>query len=108
VQTAINDGRLTLGYESNMKLDVDLFPMNMVELEGKKVLVQTDQAESTKGKDVVVSDDLRHRMIKPHIPEVDAWKENVGHKPIQRVKPTSNMLIEKYMSQQQHGYPPAR
>jgi hypothetical protein len=30
-----------------MKLDVDPFPVNMVELEGKKILVWTDQAETT-------------------------------------------------------------
>jgi hypothetical protein len=35
-----------------MKLDKDPFPanMNMVELEGKKVLVRPSQAETTKGK----------------------------------------------------------
>jgi hypothetical protein len=39
-----------------MKLDKDPFPtnMNMVELEGKKVLIRPSQAESTKGKDVIV------------------------------------------------------
>jgi hypothetical protein len=42
------------------------------------VLVQTDQAESTKGKQVVVSDELRNRMLKPKSLEVGAWKENVG------------------------------
>jgi hypothetical protein len=39
-----------------MKLDIDLFPIGMVELMDKKVLVRTDQAEATKGKNVVVSD----------------------------------------------------
>jgi hypothetical protein len=35
-----------------MKLDKDLFPanLNMVELDGTKVLVQPSQVESTKGK----------------------------------------------------------
>jgi hypothetical protein len=35
-----------------MKLDKDMFPtkMNMVELNGKKVLVRPSQAESTKDK----------------------------------------------------------
>jgi hypothetical protein len=39
-----------------MKLDKDLFPvnMNMVKLDGKKVLVRPSQAESTKGKEVVI------------------------------------------------------
>jgi hypothetical protein len=37
-------------------------------------------------------------MIKPHSPEVDTWKENVRHKPVWKVRPTSTMLIEKYVS----------
>jgi hypothetical protein len=53
----INDGRLTLGDGGKMKLNTDLFPIGMVELEQKKILVRTDQAETTKGRNVVVSDD---------------------------------------------------
>jgi hypothetical protein len=39
-----------------MKLDKDPFlaNMNTVELDGKKVLVRPSQAESTKGKEVVI------------------------------------------------------
>jgi hypothetical protein len=48
---------------------------------------------------VVVSDDLRNQMIKPHNPEVGMWKENVQRKPARKVKPTSAMLIEKYQRQ---------
>jgi hypothetical protein len=43
-----------------MKLDTDLFPMGMVELMDKKVLVHTNQAETTKGKNMVISDELRN------------------------------------------------
>jgi hypothetical protein len=41
-----------------MKLDKDLFPMNMnmVELEGNKVLVQPSQAETTKEKEAVMGE----------------------------------------------------
>jgi hypothetical protein len=95
----INDSRLTLGDGGKMKLDTDPFPVSMVELELKKILVRTDQAETTKGKNVTVSDDLRNRMIKPHNPEVGVWKENVQRKPAKKVKPTSAMLIEKYQRQ---------
>jgi hypothetical protein len=49
----------------------------MVELKHKKILVRADQAETTKGKNVVISDDLRNRMIKPHNPEIGVWKLNV-------------------------------
>jgi hypothetical protein len=60
-----------------MKLDTDLFPIGMVELMDKKILVRTDQVEMTKGKNVVVSDELRNQMINPHNPEIGVWKENV-------------------------------
>jgi hypothetical protein len=60
-----------------MKLNTDLFSIYMVELEHKKILVRMDQAETTTGKNVVIFDDLRNRMIKPHNPEIGMWKENV-------------------------------
>jgi hypothetical protein len=60
-----------------MKLDMDPFLISMVELEQKKILVRIDQAETTKGRNVVVSDDLHNQMIKLHNPEVGMWKENV-------------------------------
>jgi hypothetical protein len=62
-----------------MKLDTDPFPIGMVELELKKILVRTDQVETTKVKNVIVVDDLRNRMIKP----INQWLE----------------LIEKYKRQ---------
>jgi hypothetical protein len=63
VQSVINDRRLTLGGGGKMKLDMNSFPVSMVELEHKKILVRTDQAKMTKGKNVVVFNDLRNRMI---------------------------------------------
>jgi hypothetical protein len=56
----INDGRLTLDDGGKMKLDMNTFPIGMVELMDKKILVRTDQAETTKGKNVVISDELRN------------------------------------------------
>jgi hypothetical protein len=41
-----------------MKLNTDPFPIGMVELINKKVLVRTDQVETMKGKNVVISDEL--------------------------------------------------
>jgi hypothetical protein len=87
---------LTLGDGGKMKLNTDSFPISMVKLEHMKILVHTDQAETTKGKSVVVSDDLHNRMIKPHNLEIGMWKENMQRKPAKRVKRTSAMLIEKY------------
>jgi hypothetical protein len=71
-----------------MKLDIDPFPIGMIELMDKKILVHTDQAETTKGKNVVISYELRHWMIKPYNLEIGVWKENVLRKPTKRVKPT--------------------
>jgi hypothetical protein len=53
--------------ESPQELDKDPFPtdMNMVELDGKNILVQPSQADSTKGKDVVIREERSPRMIKP-------------------------------------------
>jgi hypothetical protein len=49
-----------------MKLDKNPFPMNMnmVELDGKKVLVRPSQAESTKGKVIIIAKEWPPRMIK--------------------------------------------
>jgi hypothetical protein len=60
-----------------MKLDTDPFPIGMVEIAHKKILVRMDQVKTTKGKNVVVSNDLHNRMIKPHNSEIGVWKENV-------------------------------
>jgi hypothetical protein len=79
-----------------MKLDTNPFPVSMVELEHRKILVRTEQAKMTKGKNVVVSDNRRNWMIKPHNLEIGVWKENVQRKQAKRVNPTSAMLIEKY------------
>jgi hypothetical protein len=82
-----------------MKLDTNSFPVSMVELEHKKILVRTDQAKTTKGKNMVISNDLHNRMIRPHNPKIGVWKVNVQRKPAKRVKPMSTMLIEKYQWQ---------
>jgi hypothetical protein len=50
----INDGRLTLGDGGKMKLGTNPFPIVMVELMDKKIFLRMDQAEMTKGKNVVV------------------------------------------------------
>jgi hypothetical protein len=63
VQSALNEGRLKLAESPQMKIDQDLFPvnMNMVELNGKKVLVQPSLTESTKGKEVIIGEKRRRR-----------------------------------------------
>jgi hypothetical protein len=95
----INNGRLTLGDGGKMKLDTYPFSIGMVDLMDKKVLVRTNQVETTKGKNVVVSDELRNRMIKPHNLEIGVWKENMLRKLAKRVKLISAILIKKYQRQ---------
>jgi hypothetical protein len=95
----INDVRLTLGDGGKMKLDTDPFSIGMVELMDKKVLVRTNQAETTKGRNVVFSDELRNRMIKPHNLEIGVLKENMLRKLAKKVKLISAMLIKKYQWQ---------
>jgi hypothetical protein len=95
----INNDRLTLGDGGKIKLYMDPFPIGMVELMDKKVLVRTDQTETTKGKNVVVSNELCNLMFKPHNPEISVWKENVLQKPAKRVKPMLAILIKKYQQQ---------
>jgi hypothetical protein len=80
-----------------MKLDKDPFPanMNMVELDGKKVLVRPSQAELTKGKEVVIGEERQPRMIRPKNLEIDRWKKNERSKPQSHPKVTFNILIAK-------------
>jgi hypothetical protein len=70
LQSVIKDSRLTLGDGGKTKLDTYPFPAGMVELMDKKVLVRMDQAEMTKGKNVVISNELHNWMTKPHHPEI--------------------------------------
>jgi hypothetical protein len=53
----------------------------LINFEEKRILVQSDQAKSTKGKNVVVSDQLRTHMMKLKNPEARVWKENPLRKP---------------------------
>jgi hypothetical protein len=59
-----------------MKLDKDplLENMNVVELEGKKVLVRLSQVELTKGMEVVIKEERPPRMIKPKSPKDGQWR----------------------------------
>jgi hypothetical protein len=66
-----------------MKLDKDSFSvnMNMVELDGKKVLVWPSQPESTKGKDIVKGEEQPLRMMKPKSQKDGQCQKNEGGKP---------------------------
>jgi hypothetical protein len=81
-----------------MKLDKDPFlaNMNMVELGEKKVLVRPSQAETIKGKEVVIGEKWSPRTIKPKSPKDGQWQKNEGGKPQCRPKATINILLAKY------------
>jgi hypothetical protein len=52
IQSAINEGRLKF---QEMQVDTEPFPMNMIDIEGKKVLVRPNIADKGKGKEIVIS-----------------------------------------------------
>jgi hypothetical protein len=81
-----------------MKLDKDPFPVNinMVELERKKVLVRPSQAETTKGKEVIIGEERPPRMIKMKSPKDGQWQKNEGGKPQCRPKATFDIVMVKY------------
>jgi hypothetical protein len=81
-----------------MKPDKDplLANMNMVEFEGKKVLVRPSQAETTKGKEVIIREGRPLRMIKPKSLKDCQWQKNEEGKPQHRAKTTFDILMAKY------------
>jgi hypothetical protein len=88
------------GQNSEMKLDIDPFLVDMIVFKEKRVLVRTDQVATTEGKRVVVSDDLRQIMLKPKNPEPGVWKDNVMKKSHAKWRLTSKFLMEKYQRKQ--------
>ena len=53
IQSAINDERLSF---SEMQVDKQPFPMNTMDLEGKKMLIRPDIAESANKSNVVIGE----------------------------------------------------
>jgi hypothetical protein len=98
VQSAINKDWLKFAKSPQMKLDKDPFltNMNMVKLEGKKALIWPSQAESTKGKEVVIGEEGTPRMIKPKSLKDGQWQKNKRSKSQQRPKATFDILMAKY------------
>jgi hypothetical protein len=81
-----------------MKLDKDSFltNINMIELDGKKVLVQLSEAESTKGKEVIMGEERPPRMIKPKSPKDGQLQKNEGGNTQRCPKATFGILNAKY------------
>jgi hypothetical protein len=57
IQSAINCGQLCL---KQMQVDNNPFSVNAIDLQGAKLLVRPEQAESTKGKNVIIGEE-RHK-----------------------------------------------
>jgi hypothetical protein len=51
IQSAINERRLKF---QEMQVDTEPFPMNMIDFEGKKVLIRPSTADKEKGKEVII------------------------------------------------------
>jgi hypothetical protein len=52
-------------------VDNDLFPISIIDLQGAKVLVRPEQAESTKGKNVIIGEE------RPKSCEDEIWSREV-------------------------------
>ena len=75
VQSAIGEGRLAF---HEMQVDKAPFPVNTMELQQPKVLVRPHQAESTKGKNVVIGDERSTTNGKEPVREVTFEKTPDG------------------------------
>jgi hypothetical protein len=51
IQSSINEGRLKF---QEMQVDIEPFPMNMIDFEGKRVLVRPSTADKGKGKEIII------------------------------------------------------
>jgi hypothetical protein len=71
---------------------------NMIDFANKKILVRSDQTESTKGKNVVIDHNAFPRMTKAKNLNVGVCKINEKKRQAPRRKMTVSMLLEKYAS----------
>jgi hypothetical protein len=51
IQSAINERRLKF---QEMQVDTEPFPMNMIDFEGKRVLIRPSTADKGKGKEIII------------------------------------------------------
>jgi hypothetical protein len=82
---------------SKTKLDINPFPISAIDFENQKILVRSDQTESTKEKNIIIDDNAAPRMIKPKNPNVGV--QNVDErkrKQAPRPKPTVKHMLDKY------------
>jgi hypothetical protein len=68
---------------------------NVIDFDNKKILIRSDQTESTNGKNVVIDINAAPRMIKPKNTEVEVWKVKEKNNQVPKPKPTVSMLLKK-------------
>jgi hypothetical protein len=79
-----------------MKLNPFSVNMNMVKLNGKKVLVWSSQAESTKGTEVIIGEERPSRMTELKSSKDGQWQKNERSKPQQLPKATFDIILAEY------------
>ena len=78
IQSAIDEGRLI---PPTMQIDQNSFPMHMhvIELKNPKVLIRPSQAESTKGKNVIIGEEIPERkVLQSKIPRASTKTSTLG------------------------------
>jgi hypothetical protein len=103
VVAEIKDGDTNSEDSDKLKPDHDHFLINIIDFENKKVLVRAHQRESTKGKNVIVSDEYIAKMIKSRSPEVNVWKVNQRGSMHSAFKPAFEFLLSRYATRQKRG-----
>jgi hypothetical protein len=99
VQSASDKGRLIFTESPMTKVNINPFPIDAIDFENKKILIRSDQAESTKEKNVFIDDNAAPRMIKPKSPEIGVQKvDERKRKSAPMVMPTVKQLLDKYSS----------
>jgi hypothetical protein len=82
-----------------MKVNINPFPIDAIDFENKKILIRSDQAESTKEKNVAIDDNAAPRMIKSKNTKIGVQKVNERKiKSAPKPKPTVKQLLDKYTS----------
>src|SRR5664279_3718051 len=104
IQSALNDGRLSF---AGMAIDQQPFPMNALDLDGKKVTISRQPGGQEVIKITISNPTLGGqrqeppksppKFIKPKNPEVGQWKVNALNAKYKRIKSNFDMLLNKYV-----------
>jgi hypothetical protein len=73
IQSAVNEGRLVV---PQMQIDNNFFPVHTVEIQNSKILIRPNQAESTKGENVIIGEprsEQKKKSIKASLKNSTLW-----------------------------------